>query len=70
MQVPPQSSGVVPEHAHCPVVVSQILPLLQSLDVQHAFAAMHELVAAQYFWPPRHFPEQGAVCAMQAPSQS
>jgi hypothetical protein len=54
---------------HCPPEQNGVLPV-QSLAVQHAFVAIHESLAAQYFCPPRHLPEQGAVCAMQAPSQS
>ena len=43
---------------------------MQSLDVQQAPVAMHVSLAAQYFCPPRHFPAQAAVWAIQAPSQS
>jgi hypothetical protein len=54
---------------HCPPEQKGVLPL-QSLDVQQAVVAIHESLAAQYFCPPRHFPEQAAVCAIQTPSQS
>jgi hypothetical protein len=66
--LPPHWELVV-HWTHCPPEQNGVLPL-QSLDVQQAVVAMHVSLAAQYFCPPRHFPEHAAVCAIQAPSQS